>query len=125
MTIEQIIVLAIVQGVTEFLPISSSGHLIIVPQVMHWQDQGLVVDVMTHVGTLFAITACGYGAMTVRMIEPHEFTAGDKFFDQYGLWLMVGELGVLTVLTFLAIGTDDYWVKRAEAKAQSTAEHKS
>ena len=55
MTIEQIIVLAIVQGVTEFLPISSSGHLIIVPQVMHWQDQGLVVDVMTHIGTLFAI----------------------------------------------------------------------
>jgi hypothetical protein len=77
------------------------------------------------VGTLFAITACGYGAMTVRMIEPHAFTAGDRFFDTYGLWLMVGELGVLAVLTFLAIGTDDYWVRRAEAKAQSTAEHKS
>ena len=55
MTIEQIIVLAIVQGVTEFLPISSSGHLILVPQLMHWEDQGLIVDVMTHVGTLFAI----------------------------------------------------------------------
>ncbi|HET7211388.1 MAG TPA: undecaprenyl-diphosphate phosphatase [Methyloceanibacter sp.] len=55
MTIEQIIVLAIVQGVTEFLPISSSGHLILVPKLLHWQDQGLVVDVMVHVGTLFAI----------------------------------------------------------------------
>ncbi|MGE3528115.1 MAG: undecaprenyl-diphosphate phosphatase [Methyloceanibacter sp.] len=55
MTIEQIIVLAIVQGVTEFLPISSSGHLILVPQLMHWRDQGLVVDVMTHLGTLLAI----------------------------------------------------------------------
>jgi undecaprenyl-diphosphatase len=55
MTIEQIIVLAVVQGVTEFLPISSSGHLILVPQLMHWHDQGLVVDVMTHIGTLLAI----------------------------------------------------------------------
>jgi undecaprenyl-diphosphatase len=55
MTVEQIIVLAVVQGVTEFLPISSSGHLILVPQIMHWQDQGLVVDVMTHLGTLLAI----------------------------------------------------------------------
>ena len=41
MTIEQIIVLAVVQGITEFLPISSSGHLILVPQIMHWQDQGI------------------------------------------------------------------------------------
>jgi undecaprenyl-diphosphatase len=55
MTIEQIIVLAVVQGITEFLPISSSGHLILVPQIMHWQDQGLVVDVMTHLGTLLAV----------------------------------------------------------------------
>ncbi|MGH7187423.1 MAG: undecaprenyl-diphosphate phosphatase, partial [Pseudomonadota bacterium] len=55
MTIEQIIVLAVVQGITEFLPISSSGHLILVPKLMHWQDQGLVVDVMTPLGTLLAI----------------------------------------------------------------------
>ena len=55
MTIEQIIVLAVVQGITEFLPISSSGHLILVPKLMHWQDQGLVVDVMTHLGTLLAV----------------------------------------------------------------------
>ena len=55
MTIEQIIVIAVVQGITEFLPISSSGHLILVPNVMHWPDQGIVVDVMTHLGTLLAV----------------------------------------------------------------------
>lgn len=55
MTIEQIIVIAVVQGITEFLPISSSGHLVLVPYLFHWPDQGQFVDVMVHVGTLFAI----------------------------------------------------------------------
>jgi undecaprenyl-diphosphatase len=57
MPIEQIIILAIVQGITEFLPISSSGHLIILPQLTGWHDQGLLTDVMVHVGSLFAIIA--------------------------------------------------------------------
>jgi undecaprenyl-diphosphatase len=53
--IEQIIVLAIVQGITEFLPISSSGHLILIPAFTGWPDQGLATDIMVHVGSLFAI----------------------------------------------------------------------
>ena len=57
MSIEQIIVLALVQGITEFLPISSSGHLILVPLLTGWRDQGLTTDVMVHVGSLFAILA--------------------------------------------------------------------
>ena len=57
MTPEQIIVLAIVQGITEFLPISSSGHLILIPAVTGWPDQGLATDVMVHVGSLFAVLA--------------------------------------------------------------------
>ena len=55
MTIEQIIVLAVVQGITEFLPISSSGHLILVPALTGWPDQGQFTDVMVHLGTLLAI----------------------------------------------------------------------
>jgi undecaprenyl-diphosphatase len=55
MTLLQIVVLAVVQAVTEFLPISSSGHLILVPFFLGWRDQGLTFDVATHAGTLLAV----------------------------------------------------------------------
>lgn len=55
MGIIQIIVLAVLQGLTEFLPISSSAHLILVPQLVDWPDQGLAFDVAVHVGTLSAV----------------------------------------------------------------------
>ena len=55
MDILQIIVLALVQGITEFLPVSSSAHLILVPLLTHWEDQGLAFDVAVHVGTLTAV----------------------------------------------------------------------
>ncbi len=49
------VVLGIVQGLTEFLPISSSGHLILVPALFRWPDQGLAFDVAVHAGTLVAL----------------------------------------------------------------------
>ena len=55
MDIIQVIVLALVQGLTEFLPISSSAHLILVPVLSDWPDQGLAFDVAVHVGTLSAV----------------------------------------------------------------------
>lgn len=51
----QILILSLVQGFTEFLPISSSAHLILIPQFTSWQDQGLAFDVALHVGTLLAV----------------------------------------------------------------------
>jgi undecaprenyl-diphosphatase len=51
----QLMVLAVVQGLTEFLPISSTAHLAVIPRLFHWQDPGLAFDVALHVGTLLAV----------------------------------------------------------------------
>ncbi len=55
MPLIQIIVLALIQGLTEFLPVSSSAHLILGSKALGWPDQGLVFDVATHFGTLVAV----------------------------------------------------------------------
>ncbi|MBO6519079.1 MAG: undecaprenyl-diphosphate phosphatase [Rhodospirillales bacterium] len=66
MPILHLVILAAVQGITEFLPISSSGHLVLAPIFLGWPDQGLLIDVAVHVGTLFAVVVYLYkdvGAM--------------------------------------------------------------
>ncbi|HXH02754.1 MAG TPA: undecaprenyl-diphosphate phosphatase [Candidatus Competibacteraceae bacterium] len=55
MDLPQIVILALIQGFTEFLPISSSAHLILVPNLFGWPDQGLAFDIAAHVGTLSAV----------------------------------------------------------------------
>lgn len=55
--IGQAIILGILQGLTEFLPISSSAHLLLLPWIAGWQPMGLAFDVMLHVGTLLALLA--------------------------------------------------------------------
>jgi len=50
-----LVLAALIQGITEFLPVSSSGHLILLPQLTGMDDQGQVIDVAVHVGTLFAV----------------------------------------------------------------------
>lgn len=57
MSIVEAIWLALIQGITEFLPISSSAHLILPSQILGWADQGLAFDVAVHVGTLLAVVA--------------------------------------------------------------------
>lgn len=51
----QVVVLSLVQGLTEFLPVSSSAHLILMPSLLGWQDQGLAFDIAVHLGTLIAV----------------------------------------------------------------------
>ena len=55
MSLFHAVVLAVVQGLTEFLPVSSSAHLILIPWLLHWPDGGMAFDVALHAGTLFAV----------------------------------------------------------------------
>lgn len=68
MDLVQLVVLAVVQGVTEFLPISSSAHLILVPVLTGWADQGLAFDIAVHVGTLLAVVGY-FRAEVVRLVR--------------------------------------------------------
>ena len=71
------------------------------------------------VGVAFTITACGYGVMTVRMLEPVDQSASDRFFDTYGVQLMIGQVIVLSILTLAAMGTDNYWTARSESQPET------
>ena len=55
MSLFHLVLVAVIQGITEFLPVSSSGHLILLPNLTGMNDQGLVIDVAVHVGTLGAV----------------------------------------------------------------------
>lgn len=57
MELIEVVVLSVVQGLTEFLPISSAAHLILVPIVTGWEDQGLAFDLAVHLGSLIAVVA--------------------------------------------------------------------
>lgn len=57
MDLLHVVWLALLQGLTEFLPVSSSAHLILVPKLLGWQDQGITFDVAVHLGTLIAVVA--------------------------------------------------------------------
>jgi len=55
--IGQAIILGIIQGLTEFIPVSSSAHLLVIPELLRWRDLGLAFDVALHMGTLVALVA--------------------------------------------------------------------
>ena len=55
MIITNIILLSLIQGITEFLPISSSAHLILFPFLLKISDQGTIIDISAHIGSLFAV----------------------------------------------------------------------
>lgn len=99
----QVFVLAVVQGVTEFLPISSSAHLILVPVLTSWEDQGLAFDVALHIGSLTAVIVY-FRHEIMRMLSSSLSAASGKGMDadaRLALWVVlatlpVGLFGLLT-----------------------------
>lgn len=91
MTLLQIIVLSVIQGLTEFLPVSSSAHLILGSRFLGWADQGLVFDVATHLGTLLAVLVYFRRDLT-RMAAPWLGRGGNEQTRKLGLILAVASV---------------------------------
>ncbi len=95
MTITQSIVLGIIQGLTEFLPVSSSGHLIFLPEFFGWVDQGLSFDVVVHLGSLFAV---------VFYFRKKLWQIVRSFFERGVDSKLNRRLGLLLILTIIPAG---------------------
>ena len=78
MSLIQAIVLGLVQGLTEFLPISSSAHLVVVPWLLGWESPGLAFDAALHLGTLTAVLVY-FWADLVRMARALPRAAADTW----------------------------------------------
>ncbi len=76
MTLTHLLILALIQGITEFLPISSSGHLILLPNLTGYEDQGQVIDVAVHVGTLGAVVMYFWRDVKVALAGTLELLTG-------------------------------------------------
>ena len=92
----QSIVLGLIQGITEFFPVSSTAHLFLVPWLFSWQDQGLPFTVALHVGSLFAILYCFRGELALII---RDFFCGLKSFSFEGR--QHGKTGIYLVVATL------------------------
>ncbi|AKQ43036.1 Undecaprenyl-diphosphatase [Aurantiacibacter atlanticus] len=106
MTFLQLLLIAVVQGITEFLPISSSGHLILIPHLTNFPDQGPMIDVAVHVGSLLAIII--YFWRDVLGLAKGGFASIGigKEPEQKRLfwWVVVGTIPAVAVGLFLKLG---------------------
>ena len=100
-SIIQAIILGIVQGLSEFLPISSSGHLVIIPELFGIPEPALAFDVLLHVGTVAAAVAYFHrdiGRIILSFVAPRKLPSEEvKRYRQLTLWLVAGSIPVVLV----------------------------
>ena len=106
MTLIQQLIIAIVQGITEFLPISSSGHLILIPFITDLPDQGPLIDVAVHVGSLLAIMI--YFWRDVLGLARGGFSVvgigKDPLQRRLFWWIVIGTIPAVALGLFLKMG---------------------
>ena len=99
MPILHLLIVALIQGVTEFLPISSSAHLILLPNLTGMADQGQVIDMAVHVGTLFAVILYFWSDVRLAVSGIPSLLRGRV--DSQGAWLaMLLALSTIPVILF-------------------------
>ncbi|MGB1238331.1 MAG: undecaprenyl-diphosphate phosphatase [Pseudomonadales bacterium] len=86
----QVVVLAVIQGLTEFLPVSSSAHLILPSQLLDWPDQGLAFDVGVHLGTLSAVMFFYRRDIAKMIVAFLRSLRGEQSVDARIAWFVIG-----------------------------------
>ncbi|MEM1091772.1 MAG: undecaprenyl-diphosphate phosphatase [Pseudomonadota bacterium] len=144
MEVWQILLLALVQGLTEFLPVSSSAHLILANRLFGWADQGLAMDVAVHVGSLLAVV--GYFrrdllamlsggnspafpelparslAIWLVLVTVPLVICGVLFADVIGTQLRrIEVIGAASIVFGLVLWLADRWGRRSETRVQPPA----
>lgn len=97
MPLLHIAILALIQGISEFLPVSSSGHLVLVPWLLGWKDQGLIIDVAVHVGTLGAVMVYFKSDIAMILTGLLRWLKGRGFNDgaRLAAYLVIGTIPVV------------------------------
>lgn len=105
MTLFTLLLVALIQGITEFLPISSSGHLILLPALTGMEDQGQVIDVAAHVGTLTAVVFYFWADVRLALLGTLRLLRGKV--DTQGaflaLCLLIATIPVILCGLFLSV----------------------
>lgn len=121
MTLFEIIILAIIQGITEFLPISSSAHLILPSELLGWQNQGLAFDVAVHVGSLLAVMLYfrqDIGRMILAWLQSG-FSAKQSDDSKLAWWVIIATIPAV-VVGFLAKDFIEHYARSALVIACTT-----
>lgn len=95
--------LALIQGITEFLPVSSSGHLILLPKLLDVEDQGLMLDVAVHIGTLGAVMLYFWRDMLRLVFGLIHVVSGRANTPQARLFLLLSFATIPVILVGLAL----------------------